>query len=284
MNQVHTQCSNNSLELVKESNARPPPILPRKRKRDDFVPVIATGTQRLYQHKSRHLGSVMQADNIELGTDEVGGLRGESESGLESFYTRLEDLGANEAFEDLHAHRCVTNTPRMSRTNAEKRAITAARWNELIPTLIAPYTKFMASKGSGDALPTNDRKCQGGNCKGPSGKGLKVMCVYMKRTLLYLAIPLFQHIYIDNPLISVDIEELKLDICSCNPAAIQLLERGLFPSSPVLPSLAVEIHQLELVSIFFMTTAPNVTGWTETLETFLANRGYNLNNRVSSHL
>ncbi|KAF9512721.1 hypothetical protein BS47DRAFT_1254827, partial [Hydnum rufescens UP504] len=62
--------------------------------------------------------------------------------------------------------------------------------------------------------------------------------------------------------------------CSCCPAAIQLLEQGLFPSAPIRPSLAVEIDQLDLISIFFMTTALNIMGWAETLGTFLGKRGY----------
>jgi CxC1 like cysteine cluster associated with KDZ transposases len=66
-----------------------------------------------------------------------------------------------------------------------------------------------------------------------------------------------------------DIEEIHLDVCSCCPAAIELLEQGLFPSAPIHLSLTVEMEQLNLISIFFMTTALNIMGWTEMLGKFL---------------
>lgn len=65
------------------------------------------------------------------------------------------------------------------------------------------------------------------------------------------------------------------------PAAVQLVERGLFPCAPHAPSLAVEFRMLDFVSKLFVRMAPNATAWCDTLETVLDGRGFKLDTRVS---
>ncbi|KAG1846464.1 hypothetical protein F4604DRAFT_1884172 [Suillus subluteus] len=64
--------------------------------------------------------------------------------------------------------------------------------------------------------------------------------------------------------------------CPCAPAPLQLLSRGYFACAPIAPSLAVDLQLLELVKTLFVHITPNTTAWCETLEVFLAGRGYHL--------
>ncbi|KAG1781378.1 hypothetical protein EV702DRAFT_1248386 [Suillus placidus] len=49
-----------------------------------------------------------------------------------------------------------------------------------------------------------------------------------------------------------------------------------FACTPIAPSLAVDLQLLELVKTLFVHITPNTTAWCETLEVFLAGRGYHL--------
>ncbi|KAG1770140.1 hypothetical protein EV702DRAFT_1202555 [Suillus placidus] len=60
------------------------------------------------------------------------------------------------------------------------------------------------------------------------------------------------------------------------PAPLQLLARSYFSCTPISPSLAVDLQLLELVKTLFVHITPNTTAWCETLEVFLAGRGYQL--------
>ncbi|EDR01938.1 uncharacterized protein LACBIDRAFT_310168 [Laccaria bicolor S238N-H82] len=91
-----------------------------------------------------------------------------------------------------------------------------------------------------------------------AGRSLKVACIFFER-----------------------IETLTL--CTCTSPALQLLQRGLFPCAPLLPSLAVDLNMLEFVNGLFVNAAPNTTAWCETLESFLGNRRYKLSTRNSLH-
>ena len=74
-----------------------------------------------------------------------------------------------------------------------------------------------------------------------------------------------------------------LAICECRPASVQLVEMGYFPCAPVRPSLAVDINLLEFVTIASHTMAPNVKGWSDTLQSFLTVRGFLLGEKVCDH-
>lgn len=55
---------------------------------------------------------------------------------------------------------------------------------------------------------------------------------------------------------------------------------GLFPCSPVAPTLAVDICVLNFARELFLRLPPNVTGFSDTLETVLSYRSYKLETRV----
>ncbi|CAK5284419.1 unnamed protein product [Mycena citricolor] len=76
--------------------------------------------------------------------------------------------------------------------------------------------------------------------------------------------------------LTAEIYDIQIDACDCVPAAQQLLEAGLFPSAPLHPSFAVELHVLELTREVFLRTSPNNTAWTAALEAFLQNLGFQL--------
>jgi len=71
-----------------------------------------------------------------------------------------------------------------------------------------------------------------------------------------------------------------LSVCECYPASVQLVEMGYFPCAPVRPTLTFDINLLELVTIASHHMAPNVTGWSSSLQEFLLLRGYLLGEKV----
>jgi hypothetical protein len=60
------------------------------------------------------------------------------------------------------------------------------------------------------------------------------------------------------------------------------MQRGLFPCSPLAPTLAVDLRVLEFVTRLFVHIPPNNTGWCKTVEEFLDSQGYKLTTKVSS--
>ncbi|KAG1725034.1 hypothetical protein EDB19DRAFT_1897831 [Suillus lakei] len=119
--------------------------------------------------------------------------------------------------------------------------------NEVIPSLIAPYLTYLRKSTS---LP-------------------RWSCYFQ---VLDITCILFNHI-----------EILRIECCTCAPAPLQLLSRGYFACAPIAPSLAVDLQLLELVKTLFVHTTPNTTAWCETLEVFLAGRGYHLTTKDNLH-
>lgn len=62
----------------------------------------------------------------------------------------------------------------------------------------------------------------------------------------------------------------------CSKAAVQLVRSGLFPCSPVYPTLAIDIRVLDFVRRLFLRIAPNYTAWCSAATDFLASQGYHL--------
>ncbi|KAF7334903.1 hypothetical protein MSAN_02360300 [Mycena sanguinolenta] len=77
------------------------------------------------------------------------------------------------------------------------------------------------------------------------------------------------------------ISDVEIDVCNCAPAAEQLLDAGLFPSAPRRPTFAADIRVLEFARNLFGRIAPNNTAWTATLESFLRDLGFSLDNEGS---
>ncbi|KAJ7710781.1 hypothetical protein B0H17DRAFT_1155465 [Mycena rosella] len=63
------------------------------------------------------------------------------------------------------------------------------------------------------------------------------------------------------------IEDIRLMVCQCQPAPLQLLRAGLFPCSPQNPSLAVDVQVLDFVSRLFVNLPPNNTAFWYKLKT-----------------
>lgn len=76
------------------------------------------------------------------------------------------------------------------------------------------------------------------------------------------------------------LSEIILNVCNCHPATDQLIRRGMFPSSPIRPSVAADFRLLDLISTSFMHLALNISGWADLLEDFWADRGFSLKHRV----
>lgn len=81
-------------------------------------------------------------------------------------------------------------------------------------------------------------------------------------------------------IIPTALQNLDIDTCYCSPAPLQLMSRGLFPCSPIAPTLAVDIKLLEFVRELFLRMPPNVSAWSDTLEAFLGRAQYKLTTRV----
>ncbi|KAF9231233.1 hypothetical protein BU15DRAFT_56419 [Melanogaster broomeanus] len=99
--------------------------------------------------------------------------------------------------------------------HGNKRAHQWQRWHDdVIPALVAPYLSFLARGEQEQVSP--------GHACGCKRRQLKISCLYLEK-----------------------INQINLLICPCHPAPQQLIQQGLFPCSPVAPSLAVSLSMLE---------------------------------------
>ncbi|KAJ3475061.1 hypothetical protein NLI96_g12083 [Meripilus lineatus] len=140
-------------------------------------------------------------------------------------------------------------------TNAQKRQRQWRQWQlHTIPSLVQPYLDILRKTQS---LREKPLLCEPPRCTCMKSRVIKVLCVYFER-----------------------IEQIELAVCTCAPAAVQLLQRALFPCAPLYPTLAVDLSLLDFVKRLFLRLPPNVSGWCETLEDFLDYRGYRLETQV----
>ncbi|KII84699.1 hypothetical protein PLICRDRAFT_117578 [Plicaturopsis crispa FD-325 SS-3] len=137
----------------------------------------------------------------------------------------------------------------------EKKIKQWAKWEgEVIPELIDPYLRIMQTTQNLRDMPAKPVVVCTCN-RDAKWRVLTVMCV--------------------------DIEKTEIRVCACQPAAVQLLNRGLFPCAPYAPSLAVDLRMLSFIDNLFVRMAPNVMAWCDALESFLDGRGYKLETRNS---
>ena len=54
---------------------------------------------------------------------------------------------------------------------------------------------------------------------------------------------------------------------------------GLFPASPLRPTLAVDLNMLHFVNELFVRSPPNTTAWCDSLEAFLGSHTYKLESK-----
>ncbi|KAF9515411.1 hypothetical protein BS47DRAFT_1274067, partial [Hydnum rufescens UP504] len=124
----------------------------------------------------------------------------------------------------------------------------ARHWgDEVLPSLIRPYMSFQRGRDAGDKVDPAPSLC---TCN-EKHRVLRVVCVHME----YL-------------------ERVQLVICKRNPAAAQLVRRGLFPCAPLSPTLAVNMDVLEFASELFVRMGPNERAWAATMTKYLKARGH----------
>ncbi|KAG6905171.1 hypothetical protein DXG01_004443, partial [Tephrocybe rancida] len=138
--------------------------------------------------------------------------------------------------------------PPISR-HRRKRDVQWRNWGVLVPRLIGLYMEYTSSKSLREMPPIPQQPC---TC-GMPGHDIEVIVVH-----------------VDN------LEKTILTICPCLPAPRQLIQCGCFALAPLEPTLAVDFKVLDFVSTLFLHVAPNNTGWTDMVETFLAKQGYKL--------
>ncbi|KAL0574854.1 hypothetical protein V5O48_007108 [Marasmius crinis-equi] len=144
------------------------------------------------------------------------------------------------------------DTARAPKPRAQKRHNQSLRWRtEVIPQLVYPYMNMLRLTENlhNDPEP-REWSC---SCGSRGLRTLKVTIVRFSR-----------------------LSELELDVCDCTPAAVMLVQRGLFPCAPCFPTLAVDIRVLDFVKALFLRVAPNHTAWCDTVTEFLAQQGFRM--------
>ncbi|KAJ7747630.1 hypothetical protein DFH07DRAFT_962422 [Mycena maculata] len=140
--------------------------------------------------------------------------------------------------------------------HGRKRATQWQRWQtEVLPALLVPYahvlheTKLLQDY---DTLEIPRKSCA---CV---GRALKIAVVRF-----------------------TSIDDITLNVCPCHPTAVQLIKAGAFACAPVSPWLVVDLRVLEFTRSLFIQIAPNNTAFAFTLETVLANMGFQLDHKNS---
>ncbi|KAF9514014.1 hypothetical protein BS47DRAFT_1295493, partial [Hydnum rufescens UP504] len=135
--------------------------------------------------------------------------------------------------------------------------ISADHWKHLIPTLVRPFmhwcqeTSYGRHEGSQRIIPLN--------CKcGKSARRVEVTAVYTDR-----------------------LEHHSLMYCECCPLALTLVAMGLFPASPIRPSIAFSLSHLLFASKLFVYISPNITAWCSTISSNLIEKGFTPSATVS---
>ncbi|KAJ3816085.1 hypothetical protein F5880DRAFT_1494629, partial [Lentinula raphanica] len=110
-----------------------------------------------------------------------------------------------------------------STSHKKKRFAQFQHWNdEVIPRLVRPYLAVLRATCN---LAEN-----------PVGRSKDCVCLSKARKLDLVVVRFHR------------LENLSLQVCSCRPAADQLMERALFGCAPMYPSLAVDLRVLEFVN------------------------------------
>jgi hypothetical protein len=162
-----------------------PPVIPKKRKvnvpRD--VRFAISGSEIMYQRTSHPSSALPNHDQMDSSSTtnepihKLGPVNNYHESGWTP-NADLNDSGINFTYLDQGTH---SPARRKRRSNAEIRFAAAKHWNEIIPSLAAPYSRLMAETQWGrvpEAAPLRS-VCKNMSTCGTSKK-LTVTCVYGK--------------------------------------------------------------------------------------------------------
>ncbi|KAL0571743.1 hypothetical protein V5O48_010214 [Marasmius crinis-equi] len=159
---------------------------------------------------------------------------------------------ANEFVSDVRAEPDVYEHEEPVSAHRAKRNRQSLRWHDtVIPQLIQPYMELLRTTENLYQHPEPPkRRCV---CSGKEERMLEITVVRFHR-----------------------LSQLVITVCHCMPAALQLVQRGLFPSAPTHPTLAVDIRVLEFVKGLFLRVAPNHRAWCDTVTEFLGAQGYRM--------
>ena len=147
-----------------------------------------------------------------------------------------------------------------------KKAKQWRKWSTVvIPSLIHPFMRLLHQTQSFREAPIPSTPRDG--C-GIGIRKLKILSVNFDCTWSVLMVISY--------LTRAVLEYVEVRVCACRPAALQLLERGLFPCSPIAPTLAASVKLLQFVKDLFVRMPPNTRSWADALETFLHGLGYKL--------
>ncbi|KAL0567595.1 hypothetical protein V5O48_014395 [Marasmius crinis-equi] len=169
--------------------------------------------------------------------------------------SQANELGSGEGEADpvLPSDLCYDATELPS-VNTRKREAQMARWeSDVIPKLLIPYMHLLQYTNN---LHDN-----------PQPKSYVCTCPSTSKSRRHLEITVVRF---------HTLTKLSLEMCECCPAAIQLVEQGLFPCAPLHPTLAVDIRVLNFVNSLFVHIAPNYRAWCDTVMTFLKDQGYQM--------
>ncbi|KAF7353564.1 hypothetical protein MSAN_01546700 [Mycena sanguinolenta] len=157
----------------------------------------------------------------------------------------------------LVSRRRAANPPTKKRHQANRENQNETWQREVIPALVPVFVKLWhRTRGLRDA-----------DALRPPGRSA---CACGLTTLCKISVVRF-----------TAISGVEIGVCNCAPAAEQLLDAGLFPSAPRRPTFAADIRVLEFARNLFGRIAPNNTAWTATLESFLRDLGFSLDNEGS---
>lgn len=155
---------------------------------------------------------------------------------------------------------------------------TETRWAGLIPKLLPIYAWWCSQTKNGrECLPTKEGPC----CRKSDTRTRVVQAV----ALFSMLFPPFRSSRLNgltltkaNLKLHVGCEQISMSYCTnCSSLPLALAERGLFPSSPVLPAFAFDFSLLEHVSTLFLYMTPNVEGWVAHFTDLLIWKGYMIN-------
>jgi len=171
----------------------------------------------------------------------------------------------------FHPDVIVVGAPR--HTARIKKAIEYNRWNETIPSLVEPYAHLMMVTDMMRNPITHSSTLAPCTCN--SSKVSTVALIYMDSELVHVTLLILLLTF------GLGIVARPVRMCRCCARTASLfLTMGFFPCSPLTPGLAVHIDVLSFLRELHFTTAPNVSGFSKALESFLRTRYYKLAREV----
>jgi hypothetical protein len=165
-----------------------------------------------------------------------------------------------------------TVPPLDSDTNGRRRK--ENQWNrwttDVIPSLLRPYLQLLRETENLRDKP--DDHLDICTCGSP-GRPASIITVYFDREPPF---PVVSY----PPDISKGLVLTKVYPCACTSLPVKLLLCGLFPCTPIRPSIAVDISFLQFAREIFLRFGPNTTAMSEALEAFLTLRRYKPETKV----